>query len=206
MEEAPPAVLSAGVICYTKRHCFRAGVLISQKKKRKDAAHFVGMQDYYREFISGIELLTVPSSVATRTVSLLATDVKTRKLVGVSRKVMEEEQSAKALRKKSNAVYDILMSSKEATEKLSGSIFTIKSMRMQTEYMSTWKIKNYVSMEITDDRLGGYFSQYGRVEDVTSIPSKAGIVTGDYKGHVMVTRKSFLDIPDTLLCCQSRVI
>lgn len=102
------------------------------------------MQDHYREFISGNELPTVPSTleaVATRTVSLLATDAKTRKLVGVSRVVMEEEQRTKAPTKKSNVVYDILLGSKEAAEKLAGSILTIKSVRTRTEYMSACKIK-----------------------------------------------------------------
>lgn len=45
----------------------------------------------YQEFISGNDLLSVASvleRVATRTVPLLTADVKTRKLVGVSREIM----------------------------------------------------------------------------------------------------------------------
>lgn len=53
-------------------------------------------------------------------------------------------------------------------------------------------------MDITNDHLGAYFSQFESVEDVTSILSKSGIAAGEL--HVTVTRKGFIDIPDTLFC------
>lgn len=52
--------------------------------RKKNATHFEEMQSQYQEFISGNDLLSVASvleRVATRTVSLLTADVKTRKLV-----------------------------------------------------------------------------------------------------------------------------
>lgn len=50
--------------------------------------YYASMHSQYQQYISGNELLTIPAAldaVTTRTISLLATDVKTRKLVGVSR-------------------------------------------------------------------------------------------------------------------------
>lgn len=59
--------------------------------KPKDAQHYAGLQDEDRQFIPGNELLTLPSALeamATITISLLTTDVKTRKLI-VSKETLE---------------------------------------------------------------------------------------------------------------------
>lgn len=51
------------------------------------------MEEEYRDFIKGNELLTVPealNAVTTWTISLLTSDVKTRKLIGVSGEAVEE--------------------------------------------------------------------------------------------------------------------
>lgn len=62
--------------------------------QKKDAQHFAGMQEHFCDYISNNELLTILSAlevVATKTIYLLSTDVKTRKLVGVSRETIEED-------------------------------------------------------------------------------------------------------------------
>lgn len=69
-------------------------------------------------------LLTVSSAqeaVATKTISLLTTDVKTRKLVGVSRETIEEALTslnigASVLTKQSNTMSDILLASEEVAK------------------------------------------------------------------------------------------
>lgn len=69
-----------GIDSYTHTQIFWG--LVSPKKMH--AAHFTGKQDHHRELISANELLTVFSvldTTAKRTVSLLTTDVKSRKLV-----------------------------------------------------------------------------------------------------------------------------
>lgn len=66
-----------------------------------------------------------------------------------------------------------------------------------------WKTKitvHGVLVDRTNNHLGAYFSQFGSVEDVMSILSKSSIAAGDFELHVTVTRKGFIDIPDTLLC------
>lgn len=63
------------------------------KAPEKDAVYFAEMQDHYWEIISDNVLLAVPSTleaVASKRLSLLVTDVKTRKLVRVSRETTEE--------------------------------------------------------------------------------------------------------------------
>lgn len=52
-------------------------------------------------------------------------------------------------------------------------------------------------MDISEDHPWSLFSQCEPIEDVIS---KAGIATGDFVLQVTVTRKNFLDIPDTLIC------
>lgn len=86
---------------------------------------------------------------------------------------------ARVLCKRINAMWDILLNKKQ------------------------WKIKitvHGVHVETTNDHLEAYFSQFESVEDVTSILSKSGIAAGDFEIHMTMTRKGFIDIPDTLLC------
>lgn len=95
------------------------------------------MKDDCRFFVSGNEFLTVPSALeakTTRSVSLLATDVKTRKLVGVPSETMEKALrffniATKVWAKGSNAMWNILLGNKKAAEKSAGSILTTKSVK-----------------------------------------------------------------------------
>lgn len=59
----------------------------SNRPKKKGAAYYKQMKEDYRDFIQGNELLTIPealNAVTRRTISLLTSDIKTRKFVGVS--------------------------------------------------------------------------------------------------------------------------
>lgn len=59
---------------------------------KKDAGFYTQLQAKYESFTKGNEYLTIPEAldvVATRTISLMTTDVKTRKLTGVSRETIE---------------------------------------------------------------------------------------------------------------------
>lgn len=68
--------------------------------------------------------------------------------------------AGKVLMKRNNA---ILIGNDEVVQKLASSVLTTKSAQMQTEYMSSRKIKlshHKVSIDITHNRLGYYFSKY----------------------------------------------
>lgn len=54
--------------------------------------------------------------------------------------------------------------------------------------------------DITEDRLGAYFSKFGLVKNVFLIMSKAVIATGYIVLKVTMDRKTFLDI----LTCRER--
>lgn len=100
-------------------------------------------KEVYKDYISGNELLTIPSlleAVLTRTITLLMTDVKTRKLTDVSREIMEEALknlniASKVLTRRVNTMLDILLTTVKETKALAGSILTTKSVRLQTEYL-----------------------------------------------------------------------
>lgn len=75
----------------------------------------------------------------TRTIPLFTTDVKTRKLIGVNRLIMEEALkslriAAKILARRSNAMWHILLDTEDATKSLDGNITITKAVRLQTEY------------------------------------------------------------------------
>lgn len=62
-------------------------------KPKKRPEYYETVKEKYKEFIDGIGLLSIPSilkTVVTRAISLLTSDVKSRKLIGVSREIMEE--------------------------------------------------------------------------------------------------------------------
>lgn len=94
--------------------------------------------------------------MATRTISLLTLDVKSRKLRGVIREVMEEAFKTlnidpKVLAKRSHAMWDILL--------------VTKSVRLQTEYLDTRKsgITLYgVLLDISEDQVGTFLPNMDR--------------------------------------------
>lgn len=126
----------------------------------------------------------------TRTISLLTADVKTRKVIAVNRMMMEEASNirAKLIGSRSNAMWDIHLATKEAKKALAYSVLTTTTLRLQTEYMvsrKTWITLHWVPMYITADHLVIFFSDYGDVERVSSIRSKARIAASDLE--IMVT-------------------
>lgn len=86
-----------------------------QKNKRPE--YYNSLKEKYKDFISDNELSAMPSvmeAVTTRTMSLLKTDVKSRKLIRVSRDVMKETLKslnigAKILARQTNTMCDILL-------------------------------------------------------------------------------------------------
>lgn len=95
------------------------------------------MREEYRDFIKGNKLLTILEAlnvVTTMTISLLTTDVKTCKLVGISREAIEE--AFKSLTRP-NVMWDILLATKDEAKQIAGNILMTKALRLQTAYMRT---------------------------------------------------------------------
>lgn len=92
---------------------------------------------------------------------------------------------------------------------LAGSILTSKTLRFQTEYMGTRNTKvtvHGVPVDITVDRIGAFFAQYGKVEEVSGVISKANIATGNIVLQVTLIRRSFADIPNILVSREKRML
>lgn len=69
----------------------------------------------------------------------------------------------KVLAESSNAMWDVLLATEDKAKKLTGSILTSKSVRLQTEYLGTRKTR----ITLHGGDLGGpfrdIFAQYGQV-------------------------------------------
>lgn len=56
-------------------------------------------------------------------------------------------------------------------------------------------------MDISKD-----FSKYSHVKDVNAVISKSGIETGEFVTQVTLTRQSFSEIPNVLMCREKRML
>lgn len=87
-------------------------------------------ESQYENFVSDNELIPMPSlleTVNTKIISLLTTDIKSSKLIGVSREIMEDALKSlnigtKVLACRSNAMWDILLQTEDVAKALAGSI------------------------------------------------------------------------------------
>lgn len=57
-----------------------------------------------------------------------------------------------------------------------------------------------VSVDISEDRMGSFFTKYSEVSEVKALMSKANIATGDMELYITVNRKNFQEIPNILVC------
>lgn len=126
--------------------------------------YYKDLRDEYSSFIFSHELfpmLQVIEAVAARTISLLTADVKLRKYMAVSREAMEEAiKEAKVLARRSNAMWDILLVTEERAKSLAGSILTSKTLRFQTEYISTQITLHGVPTCIMEKHFGAFLSEH----------------------------------------------
>lgn len=96
-------------------------------------------------------------------------------------------------------MWDKLLATEDVVSSLAGNILT-KSVWLQAEYMGSNKKKKKltiygVSFYNTEEQLRFFVD---KVADLTSVKSKTGITTGDFKIIVSLTRKNFMDIPNVL--------
>ena len=129
----------------------------------------------HAEYFRGNEILPIPeilSKLEPRIVSLIVTDLKTKRLVGLKKEGFEE-----LLRKagvpcqyfcrRSFATWDVLLpSADQAAEVASPNI--MKFFRLQPEYLGTRRIRVSISNVpafITGEVLAAFVSAFGRVEE-----------------------------------------
>lgn len=113
------------------------------------------IREKIEETFEGNKFLTIPEALEaanTRKVLLQTTDVKSRKLIWVSKETMEEPLktlniSPKLLARRTTAMWDV-------ARELAGNFLTTKNVRIQTKYMGTRRIRITVNVVPVDTHEG----------------------------------------------------
>ena len=163
----------------------------------------------YANYFKGNEILPIPELVEKlepRIVSLVVTDQKTRRLVGLKKEGFED-----LLRKagvpcqyfcRSFATWDVLLPSSDQAAKVASSNIMTKFFRLQPEYLGTRRIRVTicnVPAFLTGEVLAAFLSSYGNVEEITLLRSAAGTAYGDYVFRMCLAREGFQSIPETIV-------
>ena len=163
----------------------------------------------YAQYFQGNWILPIPELVVVqpKTLSLIVTNIKTRRLAGLKKDKFEELLKATGIPARyfcrhSFATWDILLPSQElATKLLGNSSITTKYYRLQPEYMGRRRIKVTmcnVPIQLGGDVLALFLSDYGDVEDFITMKSFSGTAHGDYSFTKYLNRGGFQAIPHTL--------
>ena len=166
---------------------------------------------WFAKYFKGNEILPIPEiaeKIIPRVLSLVVSDLKTKRLVGLTKEVFEE-----LLRKagipcqyfchKSFATWDVLLPTEKQAAKTAESDIITKHFRLQPEYKGTRRLRVTVCNVpaiITGEVLAAYLSAYGNIEEFNLLRSPAGTAYGDYAFRLCLTRDGFKAIPETLIC------
>ena len=171
----------------------------------------------YAKYFKGNEILPIPELVeklTPRTLSLVVSDLKTKKLVGLKRETFEELVKKAGIPcqyfcRKSFATWDVLLPTEDQAAKLAANNISTKYFRLQPEYRGTRRLRVTicnVPAHITGEVLAAYLSSYGQVEDFNLLRSPAGTAYGDYAFRLCLTRDGFKAIPETQISGDRQMI
>ena len=164
----------------------------------------------YAKYFKGNEILPIPEiveKVTPRILSLVVSDLKTKRLVGLNKETFEELLRKAGIPcqyfcRKSFARGDLLLPTEEQAAKAAASDIVTKHFRLQPEYKGTCRLRVTVCNVpafITGEVLAAYLSAYGQVEEFNLLRSPAGTAYGDYAFRLCLTRDVFKAIPETLI-------
>ena len=164
----------------------------------------------YVEYFKGNKILSIPEilqRLEPRIVSLVVSDIKTRRLVGLKKESFED-----LLRKtgvpcqyfcrRNFATWDVLLPSAEQDEKVASSNIMTKFFRLQPEYLGTHRIRVTicnVPASITGEVLATFLSAFGCVEEINLLWSAAGMAYRDYVFQLCLTQEGFQAIPEIII-------
>ena len=153
----------------------------------------------FAKYFKGNEILPIPEiadKIAPRVLSLVVSDLKTKRLVGLTKEVFEE-----LIRKagipcqyfchKSFATWDVLLPTEKQAAKTAESDITTKHFRLQPEYKGTRRLRVTVCNVpaiITGEVLAAYLSAYGNIEEFNLLRSPAGTAYRDYAFRLCLKR------------------
>ena len=171
----------------------------------------------YAKYFKGNEILPIPELVeklTPRILSLVVSDLKTKKLVGLKRETFEELLKKAGIPcqyfcRKSFATSDVLLPTEDQAAKLAANNVTIKYFRLQPEYRGTRRVRVTicnVPAHITGEVLAAYLSSYGQVEEFNLLRSPTGTAYGDYAFRLCLTRDGSKAIPETLISGDRQMI
>ena len=165
----------------------------------------------FAKYFRGNEILPIPEiadKIAPRVLSLVVSDLKTKRLVGLTKEVFEELIRKAGIPcqyfcRKSFATWDVLLPTEKQAAKVAESDVITKNFRLQPGYKGTCRLRVTVCNVpaiITGEVLVAYLSAYGHVEEFNLLRSPAGTAYGDYAFRLCLTRDGFKAIPETLIC------
>ena len=163
----------------------------------------------YTQYFQGNVILPIPEiskALEPWILSLVVTNLKTRRLTGMKKDTFEELRTAgipcQYFFRRSFATWDVLLPTEEQAAKISGSNIMTKFFRFQPKHRGTRRVRVTVCNVpafLTDEILASFLSANGRVEDVSRLRSTAGTVHGDYVFRICLIREGFQAIPHTIL-------
>ena len=164
----------------------------------------------YAKYFKGNEILPIPELVeklTPRILSLVVSDFKTKKLVGLNKDIFEELVRKAGIPcqyfcRKSFATWDVLLPTEEQAAKAAANNIVTKHFRLQPEYRGTRRLRVTVSnvpAVITGEVLAAYLSEFGQVEEFNLLRSPAGTAYGEYAFRLCLTRDGFKAIPETII-------
>lgn len=127
--------------------------------------------------------------ISTKIISLLTTNIKSRKLISVKRDGMVEALKSlnigvKVLARRTNAMWDILLVSEEKAKSFhwghSGNKGR-KAANVEHGHQKDQITLHRVSMYIKEEHLGIFLMRYRCIEEVSSVKSRAIIATSDFE-------------------------
>ena len=144
-----------------------------------------------------------------RILSLVVSDLKTKRLVGLKKETFEELLRKAGIPcqyfcRKSFATWDVLLPTEEQAAKLAANNITTKYFRLQPEYRGTRRLRVTicnVPASITGEVLAAYLSSYGQVEEYNP-----GTAYGDYAFRLCLTRDGFKAIREILISGDRQMI
>ena len=173
---------------------------LTQKNKKLPQDYKKDRVEKYAQYFKGNRILPIPKlveAVQPKTLSLIVSDIKTRRLAGLKKDKFEEILKAAGIParyfcRRSFATWDILLSSQELATKLaSNNCINTKQYRLQSEYMGRRRIKVTVCnvpIQLSGDVLAEF----------TTMKSPSGTAHGDYSFTMCLNRGGFQAIPTQL--------
>ena len=171
----------------------------------------------YAQYFKGNEILPIPEiaqKITPRVLSLVVSDLKTKRLVGLNKDSFEELLRKSGIPcqyfcRKSFAIWDVLLPTEQQAAKTAEKDIITKHFRLQHEYQGTRRLRVTVCNVpaiITGEVLAAYLSAFGQVEEFNLLRSPAGTAYGDYAFRLCLTRDGFKAIPETVICGDRQMI